>query len=106
MKSVRFFFLFFPGSVLGLELAFCNRKSLMSNIVCEGKRKLQGWAFGVFLIFWLDIGVFSLQSLTDFSLAWRHCSFSICHLSEISFWVDIGVLSSIFLLDLLNFWKK
>ncbi len=64
-----FFFLFLPGSVLGLELAFCNRKSLMSNILCEGKRNLQGWVFGVFLIFLLDIGVFSLQSLVDFFFA-------------------------------------
>lgn len=64
------FNLFLPGSVLGLELALCNRKSLMSNILCEGNRKLQGWAFGVFLIFLLDIGVFSLQSLIDFLFAW------------------------------------
>ncbi len=71
-----FFFLFLPGSVLGLELAFCNRKSLMSNIVCEGKRKLQGWAFGVFLIFLLDIGVFSPQSLIDFLFAWDIAVFS------------------------------
>ncbi len=71
-----FFLLFLPGSVLGLELAFCNRKSLMSNIVCEGKRKLQGWAFGLFLIFLLDIGVFSPQSLIDFLFAWDIAVFS------------------------------
>jgi hypothetical protein len=95
------FNLFLPGSVLGLELALCNRKSLMSNILCEGNRKLQGWAFGVFLIFLLDIGVSYI-----FSFCLGHCSFFLCDLSEISFWVDIGVLSAIFLLDLLNFWGK
>ncbi len=100
------FNLFLPGSVLGLELAFCNRKCLMSNILCEGNRKLQGWALGVFLIFlawhWSFFSAISYR----FSFCLGHCSFFLCDLSEISFWVDIGVLSAIFLLDLLNFWGK